>query len=128
MPSDEQMPRIEFRDEHGRRIEPPEGVVYESVSTSMPAEPAGISEPTESDECVFCESSDWQWVITPQSAAPGDDTAWAPYLVSCDICHELYSQGRRDELRERVEAATGPYWILPELDQLLDRIITERHR
>jgi hypothetical protein len=128
MPSDDQVSHIEIHDEQGRRINPPEGVVYESVSASMPAEPAGVSGPAESDECVFCEDTDWQWIITPRPGGPGDDTAWAPYLVTCDICHDLYSQGRRDELRERVEAATGPYWILPELDQLLDRIIAERHR
>ena len=47
------MPRMEVHDEHGRRIDPPEGVVYESLAASMPAEPVGVFEPTESDECVF---------------------------------------------------------------------------
>jgi hypothetical protein len=127
MSTEDQPPRIEVRDEQGRRIDPPEGVVYESGAL-LPTEPAGVSQPTEADTCVFCDSPNWQWIITPRPSGPGEDLAWAPYLVSCDTCRELYSQGRRDELRERVEAATGPYWILPELDQLLDRIIAERHR
>jgi len=127
MASEDQPPRIEIRDEQGRLTEPPEGVTYES-GASLPAEPTGVAEPTADDTCVFCDSADWQWIITPRPHSPGEDLVWAPYLVSCDTCHDLYSQGRRDELRDRVETATGPYWILPELDQLLDRIIAERHR
>lgn len=120
-------PRIEIHDERDRRIDPPEGVVYES-GASLPDEPAGAAEPTADDTCVFCASPNWQWIITPRPHGPGDDLVWAPYLVSCETCHELCSQGRRDELRNRVEAATGPYWILPELDRLVERIIAERHR
>jgi len=128
MAPENQPPRIEVRDEQGRRISLSEGRRYESGAL-LPVElAAGVAEPTADDACVFCDGPNWQWIITPRPHGPGDDLAWAPYLVSCDTCHELYSQDRRDELRERVEAATGPHWLLPELDQLLDRILVERHR
>ncbi|HEX8081080.1 MAG TPA: hypothetical protein VF557_12785 [Jatrophihabitans sp.] len=128
MQSDDQFPRIEIRDQDGNLVDPPEGVTYESAFATMPDEPDDQPEPTESDTCVFCESHDWQWVITPRPHQPGEDTVWQSYLVACDVCHQLYSQGHRDQLRDRVKAATGPYWILPELDQLLNRIIAERQR
>jgi hypothetical protein len=120
--------RIEIRDAAGNLADPPEGVTYESAYTSLPDEPEDQPEPTESDACVFCDSPAWQWVITPRPSDPGDSMAWAPYLVACEGCHHLYSQGARDELRDRVRAATGSYWILAELDGLLDRIVAERHR
>lgn len=128
MQPDDQSPRVEVRDEDGNLIDPSEGVTYESMYTSYTAEPDDQPEPTQSDTCVFCETPDWQWVITPRPSEPGDDIAWAPYLVACETCRQMYRQGRRDELRERVEAATGPHWLLPELDQLLDRIVAERRR
>jgi hypothetical protein len=126
-PSDE-FPRIEIRDRDGNLVSPPEGVTYESAGAFLPDEPDEQGGPTELDSCVFCDDPDWQWVITPRPHQPGEDMAWAPYLVACEVCHQMYNQGHRDELRVRVEATTGLYWILPELDQLLDRIISERHR
>jgi hypothetical protein len=128
MQNNDEFPRIEIRDKDGNLIDPPEGVTYESAYASMRDEPDDQPGPTGSDACVFCDSSDWQWVITPKPSGPGESVAWAPYLVACEVCHQLYSQSRRDELRDRVETTTGLYWILPELDQLLDRIISERHR
>ncbi len=118
---------VEIRDEHGELVEPPEGVSYSSSYTPLEAGTPGFN-PSGPHSCVFCGNSDWRWVLEIRPAARGDELAWAPFLVACETCQQLYLSGRLDELRQRIEQE-GDDWLLEVSDQLLERIIAiERRR
>jgi hypothetical protein len=109
---------IEIRDEHGDLTEPPPGVSYSGTYTPIESGTPAFN-PSGAHSCVFCRDSDWQWILKIRPTAPGDDLAWAPYLVACATCHRLLRSGQLAELRQRISQS----WLLEMLDQLLERII-----
>ncbi len=78
--------------------------------------------------CVFCEDTDWQWILEMRPAIPRSSHTWSPFLVACTTCHRLYRGGQLDELYQRV-TELGDGWLMEALELLLPQILaTERRR
>ncbi len=126
MSPDDDANHVEIRNEHGELVEPPEGVSYSGTYRPLESDTPGFN-PSGAHSCVFCGDSNWQWVLETRPAAPGDELAWAPFLVACQTCQQLYRSGQLDELRQRIEEGDED-WLLEVLDQLLERIIAIEQR
>ncbi|HEX8079668.1 MAG TPA: hypothetical protein VF557_05625 [Jatrophihabitans sp.] len=84
-------------------------------------------DPRADHSCVFCEDTDWQWILEMRPPLPRARLTWPPVLVACTTCHSLYRAGLLDELRQRI-AEAGDDLFLEVFDLLLPQILASERR
>lgn len=114
--------KVTLTDEHGQIVEPPPGTTYHAVVSFDAEEDDFNDDPRPDAECVFCGEQRPSWELIQKPTDPNSPIAFAAVMLACDSCHELYEAHDRPGLEARILDKTGPYWILPELDVLLEHI------
>lgn len=84
--------------ENGQAVDPPPGTTYRAVVSMEPADEDVDDEPPADAECAFwCDPQPFRELIQ-KPMDPAAPTVFAPVLLACDSCHELYPANDRPGL------------------------------